>query len=160
VGKNFFESRFGGNPRLINNRREKLPVNLNHTLRHSGADCELKIKMAKISELTPDGQNFIELAELCQKLDTFISGDDFTSLKNIVKDSWLAIKKFSKKYTGFDLEDFMGRPRRGSKRYRSIFDEYDETQFSIQKNKRVSTFFRLVNLPIPDNSTLELLWGQ
>jgi hypothetical protein len=160
MGKNFFESRFGGNPRLINNRREKLPVNLNHTLRHSGADCELKIKMAKISELTPDGQNFIELAELCQKLGTFISGDDFTSLKNIVKDSWLAIKKFSKKDTGFDLEDFMSRPRKGSKRYRSIFDEYDETQFSIQKNKRVSTFFRLVNLPIPDNSTLEVLWGQ
>jgi hypothetical protein len=28
TGKNFFESKIGGNPRLINNRREKTPIKI------------------------------------------------------------------------------------------------------------------------------------
>jgi hypothetical protein len=109
IGRNFFLSRLGENPRLINNRREKIPVVLSEIFPNLGLDTIKKIELTKIEQLTKDGTNFESYKNFCATIDINITVNNFASLKNIVKDSWMAIKKISESENSIELETFVSR---------------------------------------------------
>jgi hypothetical protein len=51
---------------------------------------------------------------------------------------------------GIELLEFITRFKKGSKPFRKILDNYDETFMSGRQNRHVNTFFELVNIPKPD----------
>jgi hypothetical protein len=51
---------------------------------------------------------------------------------------------------GIEILEFISRFKKGSKPFRKILDNYDETLMSGRQNRRVNTFFDLVNIQKPD----------
>jgi hypothetical protein len=160
IGRNFFLSRFGENPRLINNRREKIPVVLSEIFPNLSLDTIKKIELTKIEQLTKDGINFESYENFCATIDINITVNNFASLNNIVKDSWMAIKKISESENSIELETFVSRFKKGSKPFRKIMDEYDIRNFKISNNKRVKTFFRLIGIPVLGEESLKVLYSE
>jgi hypothetical protein len=54
-----------------------------------------------------------------------------------------------------EISNFLKRFKKSSKPFRRIFDNLRDMQ--LKKNKRVTTFYRLVGLPVPEKKTIESL---
>jgi hypothetical protein len=83
----------------------------------------------------------------------------YDRLKTCVLDSLKLNKKFMNSESGLDLTSFLRKFKKGSRQFRKIFDGFADSQ--LKKNRRVSTFFNLTALPVPEHKTLitlQSLW--
>jgi exonuclease III len=160
LGKNFFASRIGANPRLIKNKRDREIIALADLLPDLDANSLNNISNSLISDLTRDGIVFSDRLDFCREFAVNITGENFQTLCKTVKDSWLVAKKYSKNEISLSLEKFITRFRRGSKPFRKIFSEFEYANLDIRKNRRTVTFFKLINLTVPTEDSLKILNSQ
>jgi hypothetical protein len=82
-----------GNPRIINNRREKTCVDLNTKLNFLSDPEKETMKRIKISDFTIDGTNFVTLNEFSVSKNIALDMNTFEQIKLYISESWLLIKK-------------------------------------------------------------------
>jgi hypothetical protein len=160
LGRNFFVSPLLGNPRIINNRREKTCVDLNTKLNFLSDPEKETMKRIKISDFTIDGTNFVTLNEFSVSKNIALDMNTFEQIKLYIRESWLLIKKFSNTEIETDLGTFLSRFKRGSKPFRKTLDTVDVLMIENKANRRNNTFFDLLNMQKPDNKILKILNGQ
>jgi hypothetical protein len=107
------------------------------------ADPELKkIKSLRVSDLTLDGVAFTSALEFRVISDTDISNANYDRLKEVVRNSWLSLKKFSNEDTPKDLQTFVTNFKKGSKRFRKVLDNLTQIQMRT-KLKKVQKLFSI-----------------
>jgi hypothetical protein len=82
-GKNFLKSNFYGNPCLVNNKREKVPVN--DAILHNNSIDGAFLKKIKIKDLLSDENDFLNINQIRTILRYDISAEDYSNLKTCVK---------------------------------------------------------------------------
>jgi hypothetical protein len=146
LGRNFFVSPLLGNPRIINNRREKTCVDLKAKLNFLLDPEKETMKRIKISDFTLDGTNFVTLNEFSVSKNIALDMNTFEQIKLYIRESWLLIKKFSNTEIETDLGTFLSRFKRGSKPFRKSLDTMDVLMVENKANRRNNTFFDLLNM--------------
>jgi hypothetical protein len=148
LGSNFFYSGFFGNPVLINNRRNN--TNATDRILHHGRICDMdRLKNLRISDFTANGNTFIGLNEAREKLGILISDREYDDLRLCIRDSFLKIKKTTNTDAGLDITTFVTRFKKGSKPFRKIFEKYSVATNLTKPHRRITTYFNLVDLPVP-----------
>jgi hypothetical protein len=156
TGKNFFKAPIKGNPLLVKNKRDK-----------SYWDPEIFFgpeisNDIIINDFTADGINIRDRNIISNIVGRNISVAEYNELKTALVDSWSLTKKFTTDELGLSLTDFLKRFKKGSKPFRKIFDRFDASPMVKKQNRRVKTFFDLIDLPIPELNFLEAqlkLWS-
>jgi hypothetical protein len=110
--------------------------------------------------MTMDGLNFISVIDFRAFSDTNISIASYDRLKEVIRNSWLSLKKFSNEDTSKDLLTFVTNFKKGSKRFRKILDSLTQIQMKTKLKKRANTFFNLLNTVMPDDPVLKILNSQ
>jgi hypothetical protein len=151
-GKNFFKSALLNNPVLVNNKREKNPWDIRDIVAN-GTD----LNAVRVSDFTENGINFKSRLETSNLLGAILPAAEYNSFKTALSDSWQLIKKFSMDDEGIEMLEFISRFKKGSKPFHKILDKYDETLMSGRQNRRVNTFFDLINIQKPDKLFIEHL---
>jgi hypothetical protein len=144
-GKNFFKSTPENNPVLVNNKREKMPWDIRDIVPNGTV-----LNAVRISDCTDNGLQFKTRLEMSNQFGLVLSAAEYNSFKTAVSDSWNLIKKFSTDDECIDILEFLSRFKKGSKPFRKILDYYDEILMSGRQNRRINTFFNLINIPKPD----------
>jgi exonuclease III len=152
-GKNFLKSNFYGNPCLVNNKREKVPVK-DEILHNNRIDGPF-LPEIKIKDLLADNLEFLSMEQVRNVLRYDINLPEYERLKICVTDSLKLIKKFMIGEESLEISNFLKRFKKGSKPFRRIFDNHRNSL--LKKNKRTETFFRLVDLPVPEKKDLDIL---
>jgi hypothetical protein len=137
---------------LVNNKREKNPWDIRDIVAN-GTD----LNAVRVSDFTENGINFKSRLETSNLLGTILSAAEYNSFKTALSNSWQLIKKFSMDDEGIEMLELISRFKKGSKPFCKILDKYDETLMSGRQNRRVNTFFNLINIQKPDKLFIEHL---
>jgi hypothetical protein len=159
-GKNFFSSQILGNPRLINNKRERACVNVQHLINFLPDPDKERFKAIRISDFTLDGNTFTTFEQFSVEKNIALDRATFEQLRSYIRDSWMVIKKFSDNDNEIDVTTFITRFKRGSKQFRKSLDSLDLVLIKNKQNRRNNTFFNLLNMQKPENMVLRILNGQ
>jgi hypothetical protein len=166
TGRNFFKSGLINNDLLILNRRSKIRAGLD-LFRGSAANSDEVIRkyaQLTVTDLSADGVEFITLDELIQKTNIIYTARQFNDIKTAIKDSWYLIQKnnalVEDPVSSISMRDFLFRFKKGSKNFRKILDAGAYKNTPLVRNQRVKTFFRLINLPVPAENTLEKIYAD
>jgi hypothetical protein len=141
LGRNFFSSVIGANPRLIKNKRDREPIAIMDFLPDLDENSQNKISNAYISDITNDGLVFKDRMDFCREIAVDITVENYQLLCQSIKDSWMIVKKFSKNDISLSLDKFVTRFRKGSKPFRKILSEFEYANLDVRKNRRTMTFF-------------------
>jgi hypothetical protein len=160
IGRNFFHSPIFGNPRLINNKRDKIPADMGTLFENVPDPIKERLKSANVHDFTEDGVNFLSQADLRANNNIDLDLQIYNTLKSIIKDSWQVLKKYSKSETGVALDFFLGRFKKGSKPFRKIFDNLGVIMIESKPNRRTATFFNLIAVQKPEKNILRILNSQ
>jgi hypothetical protein len=142
---------------LINNKREK---SLWDPQNFFGLNVPNEVK---VSHFTTDGVNITDINSLANLLGRNISIFEYNAIKTVFVDSWSLVKKFSSDEPSLSLTEFLSRFKKGLKLFRKIFDRSDADLMEKKQNRRVKTFFSIIELPVPEKNCLEaqlMLWAN
>jgi hypothetical protein len=96
MGRNFFQSPLFGNPRLINNKRDKIPVDAVTLFENMPDPVKERLRSASVQDFTEDGDNFFSRTDLLANKNINLSQPLYGTIKAIIKDSWQVLKKILK----------------------------------------------------------------
>jgi hypothetical protein len=69
-------------------------------------------------------------------------------------------KKFLRGENSQNIDNFISRFKKGSNKFRKIFDNMDYFHISKKSKKRSKTFFRLIEVADPEENVCEVLNAQ
>jgi hypothetical protein len=118
-----------------------------------------RLKNLRISDFTANGNTFIGLNEAREKLGILISDREYDDLRLCIRDSFLKIKKTTNTDAGLDITTFVTRFKKGSKPFRKIFEKYSVATNLTKPHRRITTYFNLVDLPVPVPDDLKFLYS-
>jgi hypothetical protein len=154
-GTNFFKSHVTSNLTQVNNKPEKIHWDPS-ALCSAGTD----ISKLTIGDLSPDGVILRDPATITQKLGRRLNIIEISCLKTAIVDSYTLIKKYKTLDDGIGLPEFLSRFKKGSRPFRRILVKWETDSIRGKQNKRVKTFFEIVNIAKPEEQYLEKLLAQ
>jgi hypothetical protein len=157
---NFTQGFVLGNPLLIDNRRDKNSLCHNFLIRilqNIDESCKLRI-----CNLLNDNGMLLEVNALSDLLGYNITQQDFDRLSISVNDSmYLANKNIlATDAVSISLENFITRFKKGSRPFRRAISQRRESKIRCRNLTSAKTFFRLINIELPDEITLKNLYIQ
>jgi hypothetical protein len=162
TGRNFFKASLIGNPCLVNNKREKQLVG--NTLLNNLPVQNNALSRITVGDISMDAIVFVSRQELSEICNVEYSAQEYNNIKTAIKDSWYLINKIQKNLPNNDcsdsISDFINKFKKGSKPFRRILDKLQGGNLILSKNQRIKTFFRLCDLPVPDEKKLENLYVE
>jgi hypothetical protein len=88
-----------------------------------------------------------------------LAADKFDNFKKILLDSLRFVRK--NKYPSYDRVEnvnmFLKRFKKGSKNFRKILNNRKNEKIKCAQNSKVKTFFRLIDLPVPEEKSINTL---
>jgi exonuclease III len=162
--KNFYFSYLAGNPLLFNNKREKLLLDTGEVF--NGVAAPEQVAKLKIHNFFGNNGEFASNAELSNALDMNVPNQNYYALRTAILDSISLQKHKTFETEGIpdqSLEDFLNNFKKGSKPFRKVFEQFRSKKISLSKKQTVKTFFRLIDIEIPEESilaSLYKLWGN
>jgi hypothetical protein len=158
--KNFMQAKLGGNPCFTENRQNKTPVNIDDRFDFL-PDPEIeRLKNLRFSDLTNDGNRFISKQEFEVLSNIQMTNPQFRILTDAVKTSFMIYKKFVRGDNSQCIDNFISRFKKGSNKFRKVFDNMDYFHISKKSKKRSKTFFRLIGVADPEENVCEILNAQ
>jgi hypothetical protein len=157
---NFMEAKLGGNPCFTENRQSKVPVNIDVCFDFL-SDPEIeRLKDLRISDFTNDGNRFISKQDFELLSNIRMTNPQFRVLIDAIKTSFMIYKKFLRGENSQNIDHFISRFKKGSNKFRKIFDNMDYFHISKKAKKRSKTFFRLIDVADPEEIVCEVLNAQ
>jgi hypothetical protein len=89
-----------------------------------------------------------------------MTNPQFRILIDAIKTSFMLSKKFMRGDNSQNIDNFISRFKKGSNRFRKIFDSMDYFHISKKAKKCSKTFFRLINIADPEENVCEILNAQ
>jgi exonuclease III len=157
---NFLLSYLIGNPLLIDNRANKMPVDINLFLNADRSNVQAY--GLKISDILNNHGNLVTRQELSDLLGCNLTEEKYRAITRSVNESRQLVQKMTFQ-TGMpctSLENFVKRFKKGSRPFRRALVVCRESKIKCKTKTNIKTFFRLIDIEIPDESTLKLANSQ
>jgi hypothetical protein len=165
INDNFLASYVMGNPLLINNSREKIKVGNDYILGCFAApdpDPE-QIANLKIHNFFTAEGDFLSRQDTNDILGLNFTVQGYQNIRECILDSNRVLQKV--KTVSYDnttvcIENFVKKFKKGSKTFRRTLETVRIGKIKCKTKSTVKTFFRLVDIPVPEEKVLEALNRQ
>jgi hypothetical protein len=150
-----------GNPLLIGNRVEKVPVPVNILLSENH-QTNIQIARIKVADLKNANGDTDTLDSIRQKLGFDISQQNYTFLRTSLNESRLAIKNCKIPVPTYrnELDAFATSFKRGSRPFRRTLEFERNYKLKSSQKQTVKSFFRLVDVHMLEESDLAKINSQ
>jgi hypothetical protein len=155
LNDNFYKSSAIGNPLIISDGRNRVPVDL---LTYLPNCFTLPVaSQIKIEDLLTNRREVKSIDEINLINGVELNADDYIKLKNVIQTSIKNVKE-CKSFTGteqsLDIKDFMGRFKKGSRPFRRVIENFSQGKIKNSSKATIKTFFRLIRVPVPEETVL------
>jgi hypothetical protein len=158
--ENFMSAKIFGNPSLINSYRDRSRFNTDLFPRFINDNSNLVIRDVLTLNSTSARPVLISKPELEILTGTNIPVDLYNNFKIAIQDSFKCLKKIKIEQPGVPdtIEKFLKNFKKGSRPFRKILERSDNSKIKLKQKNTVKTYFRLINLEIPEERNLEKLY--
>jgi hypothetical protein len=165
INDNFLQSSITGNPNLVQEKRFAVPVGdkfWDTVLSNPHAD----LTTICIRDMITDTGRVKNIQSLSNVLSTVLERDNYNTIKKVVETSIYVCNRDKVIYNHSNdgsISEFVTRFKKGSRNFRNIFAKTSAGKVTSSKNKKIKTFFQLVNvniLPDPDLEKFNSEWAK
>jgi hypothetical protein len=165
LNENFFKSCLLGNPNLVNEKRYALLVGDKFWLQKL-TNPHGELDNIRICDFFTDQGRVKNIQQLSNILMSNLDRDTYSTIKKVLETSkyvYIRDKVTISNIQYPTTSEFVTRFKKGSKNFRNIFNKAEFGKVVSSKNKKIKTFFQLVNLeilPEPDLEKFQSEWAK
>jgi hypothetical protein len=163
LNDNFFKSCILGNPNLVNEKRFALPVG-NKFWSDKLNNPHGELDNIRICDLFTDHGRVKNIHQMGNTLLSNLDRDTYNAIKKVLETSMYVYNCDKVEITNIlypGISEFVTRFKKGSKNFRNIFTRVKFGKVANSKNKKIKTFFQLVDVfPDPELEKFQSEWAK
>jgi hypothetical protein len=151
----FFQSYLMGNPLLLQSRRDKVCFDTS-IFTNNNDQCNELVQL-KIKDFFDDDDSIKSIQSISDMTGVVLSNDNYEKFRvSLIDSKYLAERSSINIDTqSLSLDTFITRFKKGSRSFRKVLGRGVDSKIKCKNKGNIKTFFRLIELEIPDESELK-----